>query len=549
MADFYWVGSTAASAHSLSWNRLSNWRTITVATGGATLARWTNATRFPMGNDRVFIGSVYYQPGAYMPVALPVYSPLLFGGLTTGAGSTAGTWTGSTAGTALINKKGPCTITVLPTYPFSQVGGSLNTTILNEWAAQTRRLGLTAIAFGITGNTADGEETAQYFSSAWGTGVTGFTVSKPAEFIGENCLRVMGTVNDAAQSPTRCFFRGYTAGVTSGTSGYTYAYDGSQNYYSFITDSQLLKAGTAQNKTVSNGAITEVPTPDNSFYTHGDAIVSGYWNNVGSYYSTKGGSIFGVGLVCNAFAFAPPYATIYSSTTTTPIWKMNGYSGSTPMSWTEYDTISFDQASNTKTVRIGGINSGLVNYVNNINIEGDVTASSGFPCQYPTMEGGTGGGATAGNTAITTTGNLILNPNIYGQNGSQVSTTCTVGYPFSDANFRGNNLTNIDYIYNMNGSGYEYNIAAIGNLNTSEAFMYGGSFFVSPQISDNNNVSIGQLSLFGNSTLDLSQALNHKGIASDVVFRSRDARLLPKDGTKVTLTSEELVQDAGDLFG
>jgi hypothetical protein len=546
MADFYWVGSTAANVNSLSWNRLTNWRTITVATGGATLARWSNATRFPMGSDRVFIGSVVQPAGPYMPVALPVYSPLLFGGLTTGAGSTAGSWTGSTAGTQLVHKKGLCNINVLPTYPFSQVGGSLNTTILNEWASQTRLLGLTAIAFGITGNTADGEDTAQYFSSAWGTTSGSFTVSKPAEFIGENCLRVMGTVNDFAKSPTRCFFRGYTAGAT-GTNGYTYAYDGSGNYYNFNTITELPKAGTSQNRTVSNGTITEVPTPENSFYTHGDAVISGYWNNVGSYISTKGGSIFGVGLVCNAFALAPSYAAIYSSSTTYPIWKSNGYSGSTPTSWTEYDTISFDQASNTKTIRIGGLNNGLLNYVNNINVEGDVTASSGFPCQYPPMEGGNTGG-TAGNTTITTSGNLILNPNIYGQNGSEIPTTCTVGYPFSDANFRGNNLTNIDYIYNMNGSGYEYNIGAIGNLNTTEAFMYGGSFFVSPQISDNNNVSIGQLSLFGNSTLDLSQALNHKGIASEVVFRSRDARLLPKDGTKISLTSDELVQDAGDLF-
>jgi len=547
MPTFYWVGSTASSVNSLSWNQASNWRTISVATGGATLARWVVASRPPFGSDSAIIGSIYWDADRYTPIALPVYSPLLFGGLTTGSGSTAGTWSGTTAGTSIQQRKGPCYITVSPTYPFSQVGGSLNTTILNEWATQTRRLGITAEDFGVTGSTADGEETAVYFSSSWGMTSSPFSLSKPSQFIGENSIRVMGGVYDHAKSPTRCYFRGYTSGATSGMSGGTYGYDGSFNSYFISTDSFLSKTGTRQNKTVLNGAITAVETPIGSFYSHGDSVISGVWNRISSNSSTRGGSIFCTGVTANAVILAPNNCYLYrEGSSILPFFTQNGFSGSVAVSSTDYDTISFDQSSNAKGIVIGSSNAGIVNFVNTINIEGDLTSSSGFSCVYQDNTGGTG--ATAA-VMIQTSGNLILYPTILGQFGSEIPSTCTVGYPFSEANFRNNNVTNIDYIYNMNGYGYEFNIGVKGNLNTNEAFMNGGSFFVHPQISKNNTVAVGQLSLFGNSVLDLSQSPDHKGLAANVIFKSTESRLLPKAGTVVNMSTEELDQDVGDIFG
>ena len=152
---------------------------------------------------------------------------------------------------------------------------------------------------------------------------------------------------------------------------------------------------------------------------------------------------------------------------------------------------------------------------------------------------------------ITTTGNLILNPTVdgvVGTSGLTVGSLCTVGYPSSDANTRGTNLSAINYIYNMNGSGYEWNIGVLGNLNTTETVMYGGSFYPASGIADQNNVALTQLTMFGNSVLDLSQAPNHKGMDTDVAFKSTESRLIPKDGTKINLSSTQLEADTGNQF-
>jgi hypothetical protein len=118
MADFHWVGSTAANINSLRWGNVLNWRVVqngmpgSTAPGG-TLARLIPATRLPLGNDTVNIGtptswsSTYVNP--YQPARYNVFSPCLFGGVTTAADKV---WEGSTAGTASVNKNGPATIRV-----------------------------------------------------------------------------------------------------------------------------------------------------------------------------------------------------------------------------------------------------------------------------------------------------------------------------------------------------------------------------------------------------------------------------------------------------
>ena len=554
MANYYWVGSTAASINSLSWHSLGNWRITSNAVAGSTLARWVTPSRLPLGGDVVNYGSVYYQADAYTPVAIPTFSPCLFGGLTTGTG--AGftlTWSGSTAGTALYQKKGRMIIYVNPTYPFSQLGGELNTTILNEWAAQCRRLGFTAQTFSVTGSTADGEETAVYYSGAFGATAAELTLTKPTQFQGEKFIRTIGFVYDYSLYPTRSFFRGYTmgSGFTS-TGGLTYAYDGSYNIYSIGVATDLPKLNYGQNRKAYNGAIPGVSTPaNNNILPHGDSIIAGHFNSVESVYSTKSGSIFGNGLVCNRFILSPSTANVYfDSASSSGVYRRNGFSGGSATSYTEYGTISFDQTSNTRTLRIGDASSGIVKSVSTLNVEGDITSTSGFLCTYPLYEGGASGG-TAGTVIITTTGNLILNPTVdgvVGTSGLTVGSICTVGYPSSDANTKGTNLSAINYIYNMNGSGYEWDIGVLGNLNTTEAVMYGGSFYPASGIADQNNVEVTQLTMFGDSVLDLSQAPNHKGMDTTVAFKSTAARLIPKDGTNINMSSTQLEADVGDQF-
>lgn len=542
MANFYWVGSTAASVNSLSWNTVTNWRTITNAVAGKTLATWTTPTRLPMGQDYVVFGSAHYAASAYTPIAIPTYSPMIFGGCS--AGVTAGAWPGVTAGTTLAMRRGTASMQVMPTYPFSQLGGELNTTILSEWAAQMVRLGLSAASFGVTGSSADGVETAAYHSPAFATGSStapSLTITKPASFIGEGYIRWMGYVTDFSQTPTKIFVRGITAGLTSGMAGATYAYDGSQNQYTVAVDSQLPLSGKYQNKTAYNGAITEVSTPIDSTYTHGDAVIAGHWNTVQAWHSTKGGSIFLTGCTSNAVMLSPQYGYIYRTGVTYPSWIQNGISGSVATSYTEYDTISLDQSSNTKTFQIGAASAGVVKSVNSLIVEGDITSGSGFACIATTGPGGSGG--TGG---VATIGNLLLYPTILGADGTaNTRPVCSIGYPSSEANYRNTNLTYTNYIYNYNGVGNEWNIAVKGNLNVTEAFMWGGSFYAHPQIANGNNVQVGQLSLWGDSTLDLSQAPNHKGMDTAVIFNSLGARLLPNMGSTIALSSPAIDQDIG----
>jgi len=555
MATYYWVGSTAGNINSLSWHSLGNWRITSSAVAGSTLAKWVTPSRLPYGGDYVYFGSVYGAASAYTPVAIPTFSPCLFGGLTTGTGTGLTlTWSGTTAGANLLAKKGSVYITVQPSYPFSQIGGELNTTILNEWAAQCRRLGFTAQAFSVTGSTADGEETAVYISSNFGsTGATAasLTLSKPTQFQGEKFIRTIGSVNDYSFYPTRCYFRGYTAGSGFTFGGLTYAYDGSYNSYYIGSANDLPKLGINQNKSAYNGAIPGVTTTVGDVLPHGDSIIAGHWNSVTAFVSTKSGSVFGNGLVCNKFVLAPAYANIYSTSSNSPVFVNNGFTtGGQSISYTDYNIISFDQTSNTRTLRIGDTSNGIVKSVSTLNVEGDITSTSGFVCTYPQYEGGSSGG-TAGTVIVTTAGNLILNPTVsgvLGSNGLSAGSICTVGYPSSDANTKGTNLSAINYIYNMNGSGYEWNIGVLGNLNTTEAVMYGGSFYPASEIADQNNVQVEQLTMFGDSVLDLSQAPNHKGMDTTVAFKSTAARLIPKDGTNINMSSTQLEADVGDQF-
>ena len=540
MANYYWVGSTAASVDSLSWNTVTNWRTISNAAAGKTAATWTTPTRLPMGQDYVYFGSITSAVGSYTPIAIPTYSPMIFGGCS--AGVTAGTWPGTTAGTSIAAKRGTATAYINPTYPFSQLGGELNTTILNEWAAQLVRLAIPGSTFGVTGGTADGEPTASYYSPYFSPvgAATDFTVTKPAAFLGEGYIRWMGQVTDDSQPPTRVYFRGITSGLTSGMAGATYAYDGSGNIYRWNTGS-LPRSGANQNISTYNGAIVAVPTPIGSFHSHGDTILTGHWSGFGLGNSPKGGSILLTSCTLNSFSTWSPWAYVYQTGLTLPTMQRNGLSGSVATSYTEIDTIRLDQSSNAYKFEVSGAAfSGIAKSINNLIVEGDITSSSGFPC----YSGGNTVGVGA--TASSVPGSLLLYPTVLGAGNSENNhAVCTVGYPSSEANFRTTNLSNINYIYNLSGGGVDWDIGIRGNLTTTEAVLSGGSIYPHPEIASGNNIQIGQLSLDGDSTLDLSQAPNHKGMDTNVIFKSVSARLLPNVGSTIALSSPAIEEDLG----
>jgi hypothetical protein len=281
MATFYWAGSTAASSDSFRFDVLANWRQVSNATAGRTLATWVNATRLPQGMDTVWVGCPDGYKSSTWPGSYIVWSPLLYGGFTGGTGPKV--WSGVTAGTARLNKHGYMVCNIEPSYPFSQIGGEMNVKILNEWADMRNKwffetkgvttpigfrndilsnliynptstvdtllpYGLTGAtgAFELSGSTADGDESAVYTVrpgmtygivggiSVWymtGAGTT-LSFSKPATFFGENCIRWMGPVIDKLAISKAAYFRGFTAGITV-SQGATSAYDGSNNGYAF----------------------------------------------------------------------------------------------------------------------------------------------------------------------------------------------------------------------------------------------------------------------------------------------------------------------------
>lgn len=504
------------------------------------MATWTTPTRLPMGQDYVYFGSITSAVGSYTPVLIPTYSPMIFGGCS--AGVTAGAWPGVTAGTSTAAKRGTANAYINPTYPFSQLGGELNTTILNEWAAQVSRLGFTASSFGVTGSSADGVETAAYYSSSFGGTASPLTLTKPSSFLGEGYIRWMGQVTDDSQAPTRVYFRGITAGLTSGMAGATYAYDGSGNFYRWNT-MPLPRSGAYQNISTYNGAIVAVPTPIGSFHSHGDTILTGHWSSFGLGNSPKGGSILLTSCILNSFSTWSPWAQVYQTGLTLPTMLRNGLSGSVATSYTEIDTIRLDQSSNAYRFEVSGpAFSGIAKSVNNLIVEGDITSSSGFPCH-------TGGNTMwVGPTASAVPGSLLLYPTVLGVGNSENNhAVCSVGYPSSEANFKSTNLSVINYIYNLSGGGVDWDIGIRGNLTTTEAVLSGGSIYPHPEIANGNNIQIGQLSLNGDSTLDLSQAPSHKGMDTNVIFRSLNARLLPNVGSTIALSSPAIEEDLGEF--
>ena len=62
---FFWVGATAASFNSFSWDIAANWRVLVPGGGGPTAnpkATLTSATRCPMGGDIVLLVAHTVRP-------------------------------------------------------------------------------------------------------------------------------------------------------------------------------------------------------------------------------------------------------------------------------------------------------------------------------------------------------------------------------------------------------------------------------------------------------------------------------------------------------
>jgi len=550
---FYWVGSLGATAASLSWNTLSNWKTLTIPnTPGATVARLVDATRFPLGGDVVYFGHSTEPAGKYEPVKPTILSPLMWGGCSLGwiSGGTAygisfeqgatAAWFGSTAGGTTFEREGEIYITVRPTYPFSQIGGDLNTTILNEWAAVARVNGHpNSLNFALSSGT-EGTTSAEFYSSNF-INDGSFYISRPDQFWNEKYIRVKGTVVDHAKTPTKVYFRGITGswnGRTGANAGLTggYKYDGSENLYK--RGSAIVRPYETAQNTGTDESNTKVPTPTDGVYTHGSVALSGHWNSVIQETNSVGGDIELESISANLIELSPNHGTVnsgnaypnhYTTKHNTP-----SYSGFS------MGKLTMSQTSNTRYLIVGTYGTvGYMSHIDGINIEGDITSSGGFACAVPASAGLSGAGGIT--NVIIPAGSLWLSPPI--DKDESNPSVCTIGYPSSSANLRTNNLTTVTNIYTNTGVGPEWHIELQGNVSASTLYAFGGTIYVSPYIENNNTISIARIIANGSTVFDLSRATSYRGLTTDIRCYSTGVRVIPNTGTRISITSDELAQE------
>lgn len=539
---FYWVGSAAGSVNSLSWNSLENWKTLVIPNSpGATLATLQAATRFPMGGDIVYFGHSTEPAGKYEPVKPTIISPLMWGGCSMGAslenGATAA-WYGSTAGGTTAEKYGEMYITVRPTYPFSQIGGDLNLTVLNEWANQVNVVSGagTATQFSLISGTV-GTTSAEFYSENFSS-VTGLTIARPELFWYENYIRVKGTVVDYSETPTKIYFRGVTGawnGRTGALAGLTpgYKYDGSENLYKRGT-AIVRPYGTAQN----TGTVGSVSTPTDSTYTHGSVALSGHWNIITQENNSIGGDIELESVNANLIQLSPNHGYVNSGnaypnhyTTKTNTTSYSGFS---------LGNLSMSQTSTAKYLIIGTYGSvGYMNTIGSVNIEGDITSAGGFNCATPASAGLSGANGSTNN--IIPAGSLWLSPPI--SQSENTPPLCTIGYPSTTANLKANNLTTVTNIYTNTGVGPEWHVELQGNISASNLYAFGGTVYVSPYIENNNIINITKIIASGSTTFDLSRAPVYRGLTTDIRCYSNGVRVIPNTGTRISISSDEWAQE------
>jgi hypothetical protein len=529
---FYWVGSATASNEALSWNGLYNWKTLVIPnTPGATVATLSAATRFPMGGDIVYFGHSTEPAGKYEPVKPTILSPCLFGGTSAGTslenGATAA-WYGSTAGGTTLEKFGEIYLTVRPTYPFSQIGGDLSETILNEWVDAVNSNGGIAEPFVIDSGSVQGTSEATFTSSVFGSGTT-LQIARPAVFYNEKYIRIKGTVTDYSQTPTKCYFRGVTGSTGSGVTAYKV--DGSENFYK--RGSAIVRPyGTAQN----TGNTGEVPTPTGSVYTHGSVSLAGHWNSITQINNSIGGDIELDSLNANLIQLSPNHG--YENSGSAYPNHYTTRTNSTSYSGFDLGNLTMSQTSTARYLILGTY--GTVGYMNSIgavNIEGDITPTGGFTCAVPSSAGISAG---TSNTEVFP-GSLWLSPPI-GEDDSAVN-ICTIGYPSTTANLKAQNLTTITNLYNNAGVGPEWNIEIQGNFTTTNLYSFGGTVYVSPYIGNNDTLTITNIIANGVAVVDLSRAPSYRGFVSTIKCYSTGVRIIPNIGTRLTLGSDELANE------
>ena len=517
---YYWVGSTAASITSFSWDVVGNWKTLKIAPGGSggTAATLVAATRTPFGGDGVVFGRGLSPVSQYTPAPFQIHSPCLFGGVTTEGNPKA--WAGTTAGGSSAEKYSIIYTTVYPAYPFTKLGGQLSTSVLTE---MTRALEFhSGEPNGTRGYwTMVGEEgeagtywvNGLYYSAGGGGGTSGISFAQQPHYT----LRVMGGVNDGSRYNTTVVMTGVTSGVTAG--GVVANQDGSNNRYGLMNYPQAFAYGVGINSdtTVGNGWSSGVPTELGQPYKHGATELYGHWNRIWAQHFVRGLDLTCIGTKVNAVVLEPSYGYLYSSN----VFGMGG--GTTTSTQFDVQSVYFDKDSNTRYFGIKNIEQ----MHGEITIHGDVQATSGFACTFPEgASGGNSGGIQLAN------GSFTFTP------PSKVSTesatpTVRVGFPLSAGTKQSTTITNAYF-----NAGVQPSVLAVdGNFVGTNCYMNEGTMQFSANIPVNASVDISNLQLNGSSVLDMSLPSLYTGLNTiKVITQSDAATIKPGRGTAMIVS-------------
>jgi len=537
---FYWIGSTAANVSSLNWTEQSNWSVLQYPSTNeaGVVATIVPATRFPIGGDEIYFGHITDSVSYQVPTKQTIYSPLLFGGVSASGSAIGNVWYGSTAGSTTVERYGSCHITVHPNYPFSQIGGYLNTTILNEWASKSNYNGTWSLTSGVAGSTG-----AIFLNPEWGvTGITitvnvidpssGFTtgataeeastegitfqIERPSNALNDTYIKVIGSVIDSAAELTTCYFSGVT-GSTAGATGAVY--DGSNNIY-YRQTGIVRESGTAQNtETLKEGGasfLAAIPTASSSHYSHGDLHLNGVWNTVVQQNNTLGGDIFFENTNINFINLSPNSGFVNSG---------NAYPNNTSSIINTSDTSGFavdiivlDRTSSCKQFLLGAVGSvGSLKSIDQLIIHGDIKTTGGFTC---TNVAGTTDGA------LIPSGTLWLTPPV----NQTLTPVCSIS-TISAA------VTTINNIYSNSGSGPEWQILFNGSSSIGKIYSYGGTIQPSSEFPINSVLGISNIFAFGTSVVDFSPTISATGFTGSILCGSKDARILTRSGNIVTIAN------------
>ena len=517
---YFWVGSTAASINSFSWDVVGNWKTLKLPTGGSggTLATLITATRTPFGQDTVIFGRVYASPSQYNPAPFQIHSPCLFGGITTEG--IVKVWAGTTAGSTTPEKYSAIATYIRPSYPFGKLGGQLSTSVLTQ---MTRALEFhRGEVYGTRGEwfrVGEEGEAGTYWVNGSFIGATAGTTSGISFSAQPHyTLRLLGSVNDGSKFNTTVALTGVTSGATAAVAGW----DGTFNQYSPKTDQLYLPYGNSFNSDSNPvyGWSSGTPTVFGDSYRHGATELYGHWNGIKMVNSVRDFDLTCIGVKVNGLILEPTYSNPFT----------NAAGGSTTNTQFDVQSIYFDKDC---SARYFGINN--VDRVNgDITIHGDVIPTGGFVCAGPLgASGGNSGGIALANGSFTYT------PPKRGSETSQSEyPTVRVGFPLSAGTKQSTTITNA--YFNAGSIPVDRTVSVLavdGNFVSTNCYMNDGTLQFSADIPVNASVDISNLQLNGFARLDMSRPALYTGLNTiKVITQSDAATIQPGKGTAMIVS-------------